>query len=66
MTVAKERALKTVRKLKPRTMTAILGDGTGAVTVSGKANYAWIRLKYGSELGSPVAVPSSRLNQSRA
>ena len=56
MTIAKERALKTVRKLKPRTMTAILGDGTGAVTVSGKANYAWIRLKYGSELGSPVTA----------
>lgn len=43
-------------KLYPRTFKALLGlgDSGHTVNVSGKANYVYVRVKYGSALGVPV------------
>lgn len=56
MTGDREYIIKGIRRLKGRTFKALLGKGDSGhtVDVAGKANYAWIRVKYGSSLGAPV------------
>jgi hypothetical protein len=52
----REYIISSVRRLKGRYFKALLGKGDNAhtVNVSGKANYVWVRVKYGSSLGAPV------------
>lgn len=56
MTHNREFVIGGIRKLRGKTFKALLGDGSsgGRVLVSGKANYVWIRPKYGSSIGVPV------------
>jgi len=56
MTGDKEYIVSKVRDLKGRTFKALLGKGDSGETVlvTGKANYVWVRVKYGSSLGAPV------------
>lgn len=56
MTKEKEYVIGKIRKLKGRKFKALLGmgDSGSTVTVEGKADFVWIRLKYGSALAPPV------------
>lgn len=56
MTGDREYVISGIRRLKGRTFKALLGKGDSGhtVAVTGKANYVWVRVKYGSSLGAPV------------